>query len=231
MQTRIPPVRYVNLFPGRTGSTYLTSHMNSHPQIVARYEILVKCPDSWEAQLDCLNELFDKKRFPLIRAVGFKSKLNQILDRKAFQSYIIERNFKVIHQIRTNHLKHIVSVIRARTLRSEQGTSNLLDPAHTPMGPTEIPEPIFACEKKRLDIADQLDRFVESLELPKLTIVYEDMLKDEKREFKRLWDFLGVDHVPTEGLTRKNTPDDIRKAVTNLDEILEHHPEMQKFVD
>lgn len=205
--------------------------MISHPQIVARYEILGVCRDSWEAQLDCLNELFDKKRFPVIQAVGFKSKLSQILDRKAFRSYIIERNFKVVHQIRTNHLKYIVSVIRARTLRSEQGTSNVLDPAQNPMGAIEIPEPIFARAKKRLNVVGRLDRFVERLELPKLTIVYEDMLKDEKREFKRLWDFLGVDHVPTEGITRKNTPDDIRKAVTNLDEILEHHPEMQKFVD
>ena len=228
---RIPPVRFVTLFPGRTGSTYLTSHMISHPEIVARYEMLSRCRESWEDQLDCMNELFEQKRFPVIQAVGFKTKLSQIMDRKAFRAYIIERNFKIIHQVRMNHLKYIVSVIRARMLRTEQGRSNVLDPHQQPLGAIEIPEPVFARAKKRLNVVGRLDRFVQRLELPKLQIVYEDMLADESRELDRVWDFLGVSKLVTEGITRKNTPDDIRAAVTNLDELLEHHPEMAKFVD
>ncbi|MEM9412494.1 MAG: hypothetical protein AAGA30_15375 [Planctomycetota bacterium] len=230
-EKRIPPVRYVILFPGRTGSTYLAGHMISHPQICARYEILSRVKSSWEDQLVCMNELFGQKRFPVIRAVGFKSKLSQVIDRKAFKAYLIENEFKIIHQVRNNLLKYIVSVIRAKMLRSEQGRSNVLDHDQRPLGPIEIPVPVFTRATKRLNVVGRLNRFVERLELPKLVISYEDLLKDEPSQLRQVWNFLGVDHIPTEGGTRKNTPDDIREAVTNIDEIIQHHPEMAKFLD
>jgi hypothetical protein len=219
------------LFPGRTGSTYLTSHFISHPEIVARYEILGNVRKTWEDQLACLDQLYNKKRFPVIKAVGFKSKLSQIVDRKAFRDYIIERDFRVIHQVRTNHLKYIVSVIRARMLRSKHGVSNLLESDQKPIGAVEIPEPIFARAKKRLNVVGRLDRFVERLPLKKLTLIYEDMLDNEAQELQKAWQFLGVSNTPTEGLTSKNTPDDIRQVVTNLDELIDKHPEMAQFVD
>ena len=228
---RVPPVQYVILFPGRTGSTYLASHMISHPEIAARYEILSRYRDSWEDQLECIETLFNKKRFPVVGAVGFKCKLSQVLDRKAFKAYLQENSVKVVHQIRRNKLKYIVSVIRARMLRSEQGRSNVLDEEQRPIGPIEIPVPIFTRATRRLNVVGRLDRFVERLEVPKMTTAYEDLLADEQQELQRIWEFLGVSNRPTEGATRKNTPDDIRQAVTNIDEILEHHPEMSQFVE
>ena len=64
-----------------------------------------------------------------------------------------------------------------------------------------------------------------------MTTAYEDLLANERVELQRIWEFLKVSNRPTEGATRKNTPDDIREAVTNIDEILAHHPEMVQFVD
>lgn len=228
---RVPPVRYVILFPGRTGSTYLVGHMISHPEIAARYEILSRHRDSWDDQVNCLDKLYGKRRFPVIGAVGFKCKLSQLLDRKAFKNYLQENSIKVVHQVRRNKLKYIVSVVRARMLRSEQGRSNILFKEQYPIGPIEIPVPVFTRASRRLNVVGRLERFVERLELPKMTTAYEDLISNEKKELKRIWDFLDVSNRPTVCDTRKNTPDDIRQAVTNLDEILEHHPEMSRFVD
>lgn len=205
--------------------------MISHPEIAARYEILSRHRESWDDQLDCIDQLFNKKRFPIVGAVGFKCKLSQVLDRKEFKTYLLENDVRIIHQIRRNKLKYIVSVIRARMLRSEQGRSNVLDNDQRPIGPIEIPVPVFTRATRRLNVVGRLDRFVERLELPKITTAYEDLLANESQELKRVWDFLGVSSRPTEGATRKNTPDDIREAVTNIDEILEQHPEMLEFVD
>lgn len=205
--------------------------MISHPEVAARYEILSRFRDSWDDQVDCIEQLFNKKRFPVVNAVGFKCKLSQVLDRKAFKAYLHENEVRVIHQIRRNKLKYIVSVIRARMLRSEQGRSNVLDKEQKPIGPIEIPVSVFTRATRRLNVVGRLDRFVERLELPKITTAYEDLLANEDRELKRIWDFLDVSNRPTEGATRKNTPDNIRQAVINIDEILEQHPEMLQFVD
>lgn len=226
-----PPVKYVTLFPGRTGSTWLASHMQSHPQILARLEMLRRHNATWMEQKACLEELFGPVRHRGIHAVGFKTKIHAVQDWEQFSQYLHQHSFRIIHQVRDNHLKFIVSVVRAKLLRNAQGKSNLMEPSQQPIGPIEIPEPLFARAKKRLNVARYLQEFVDSLELPLIRITYEQLLSDEQGALNRVWDFLGVEHHPTTGRTRKNTPDDLRQAVTNLDELLAHHPEMQQFVD
>ena len=228
---RVPPVRYVTLFPGRTGSTYLASHMVSHPQVCARYEILSRHSDSWETQIECIRTLCEQKHFPVIRAVGFKAKLTKILDRQAFRRYLLANDFRVIHQIRRNRLKYIVSVIRANLLRSEHGRSNVVGDEKKKLGAIEIPVPIFTRALKRFHAVDRLKKFVDKLEVPKLTVAYEDLLQDERGTLQRVWDFIDVPPVETEGFTKKATPDNIREAVTNIDEIVKAHPDMAEFVD
>lgn len=227
----IPPVRYVTLFPGRTGTTWLVSHMQTHPEIVARYEILSRHNTTWQEQKACLDELFEQKRFPVIKAVGFKTKIHAIGDWARFFDYLHEKDFRIIHQIRENQLKFVVSVVRAKMLRNAEGQSNLFHQHQQPIGPIEIPEPLFARAKKRLNVAKQLQAFIDTLQLPKLKVVYESLLDDEQAALDQVWDFLEVSRAPTRGLTRKNTPDDIRQVVTNLDELIKHHPEMARFVD
>ena len=219
------------MFPGRTGSTFLTDHMKSHPEICARFEILSRHPDSWESQLECMTTLFQTKRYPHIKALGFKCKLTGVLDQDAFGQFLRDWNFRIIHLVRENHLKFIVSVIRSRHLRSEQGRSNLLEKGQDPIGPITIPEPVFARAKKRLNVASRLQDFVEASGLSTLRIAYEDLISDESRVLAGVWEFLEVQPHETVSTPRKNTPDDIRKAVLNLDELIAHHPEMARFLD
>ena len=230
-KNRIPPIKYVTVFPGRTGSTYLASHMQAHPNIVSRFEILGRRATSWERQFRILKELFETKRDPQIQAIGFKTKIHAVLNLEVFSNYISEHQFRIIHLIRRNKLKFIVSVVRAKMLRRTEGVSNVFARNQEPIGPVEIPVDKFTRATKRLNVANRLQQYVDTLDLPKLKIAYEDLLNNEQATLNGVWDFLDVQRVSTQGVTRKNTPDDVREAVTNLDELLERHPEFIEFVD
>lgn len=228
---RPPPVRYVILFPGRTGSTYLTDHMASHPQIVANYEILSQYQESWQQQEEFLNDMIGTKRRPRIHAIGFKTKITSVMAPFKFEEYLKENDFRVIHLTRKNQLKFIVSIVRAKQLRAQTGTSNLIFQNQEAVGSTTISLVEFAKAKRRLRRRYRLTRIVDRMKLPSLEIAYEDLLNDEQATLKQLWDFLDVRNVATVGKTRKNTPQDLRQAVSNLDEIIDNHPEMARYVD
>ena len=228
---RPPPVRYVMLFPGRTGSTYLTDHMASHPQIVANYEILSQYQESWDQQKAFLDDMISTNRRPRIQAIGFKTKITSVLAPFKFEKYLKENDFRVIHLTRDNQLKFIVSIVRAKMLRAKTGTSNLIFQEHQAVGPTAIPLVEFAKAKRRLRRRNRLSRIIDRIKVPTVELSYEDMLQNEQSVLKKLWGFLNVKNIATVGRTRKNTPQDLRTAVTNLDEIINHHPEMARYVD
>ena len=231
MEKRQPPVRYVILFPGRAGSTYLTDHMGNHPGIIANYEILSQYQQSWEQQKAFLDEMVVTKRNPRVVAIGLKTKVRDVLNWKQFSSYLQQHEFKVIHLTRTNQLKLVVSVVRAELLRQEYGASNLIRDQYNEIGPTTIPLERFERARKRIRRQRMLGRRVKQLQLPTLEITYEGLLGNERAVLNQVWDFLAVPKIQTTGRTRKNTPQDLRSAVLNLDEILQHYPEMASFVD
>lgn len=231
MEKRQPPIRYVVLFPGRSGSTYLTDHMGSHPSIVANYEILSQYQRSWSQQKDFLDEMVTTKRNPRVVAIGLKTKVRDVLDWKQFATYLQQHEFKVIHLTRTNQLKLVVSVVRAELLRQQCGASNLIRDQFNEIGPTVIPLEKFERARKRIRRQRMLGRKVARLKLPTLEITYEGLLNNERAVLNQVWDFLEVPSSQTSGRTRKNTPQDLHSAVLNLDEILQHYPEMASFVD
>ena len=231
MELRQPPNRYVLLFPGRTGSTYVTDHMASHPEIVAYYEVLCQYRESWQQQRMYFDQTLLKKRVPNIKAIGFKTKLSLVMDLDAFESYLAEHQFKIINLTRKNHLKFVVSIVRAKMLRAQNGSSNLIENEHEELGPTTIPLADFAKAKTRLRRKNRISQLIDRTKLPNLEVAYEDLLNDESGTLKKIWDFLEVKNIATTGRTRKSTPQDLRNAVVNLDEILAHNPEMVRYVD
>ena len=231
MENRKPPVRYVILFPGRTGSTYLTDHLGSHPNVVANYEILSQYQRSWEQQKEFLDELVHTKRKPSILAIGLKTKIRDVLDWRRFEEYLIHEQFRVIHLSRENQLKLVVSVVRAELLRQQSGVSNLISKQYEELGPTIIPLERFEKARRRIRRQLRLGRIVKNMSLPKLEITYENLLHDEYNVLNRVWSFLQVPRFRTAGRTRKNTSPNLRESVLNLDEILRQYPEMNSFVD
>jgi LPS sulfotransferase NodH len=120
--------KFIILTTQRTGSTLLWQFLNLHPQIDGHGEVFLKMmkrEDSFNAYINGLRLGGVKKVFfykelideffihlenhapPETRAIGFKLMYNQLNPK--LKSYLIKNDFGILHLIRKNYLKIIIS--------------------------------------------------------------------------------------------------------------------------
>ncbi|WP_297529689.1 hypothetical protein [Thiohalobacter sp.] len=210
--------RYVLLFEGRTGSSYLTTLLDAHPRIHAMKEGLRQFRTrGHDVQARWVREVFHAPPVSRIGCRGFKTKLRDIADPEAFSRLLQSEGPRVLFMRRRNRIKCVVSQIRSRMLKERTNHYNAYRQQDR-LPPVAIPTALFdrlLRERERLDA--ELESFVEQLDLPRLDIFYEDILIDEVALKQRVLEFLGVPHRDTRAQTFKNTSDDLRESVTNLE--------------
>ena len=221
--------KYVILFQGRAGSTLLTEHMRSHPNISAQYEAFSTLPKEWSVQLDWMTNLFyAENRGNPTQVIGFKTKLSDIADQDLFANFVQDNKIKVIHLFRKNLVKLIVSVIRADRLRKTSGNSNLYDQKNS-LGKIHIDPTEFRKQKKRIRLYRELREYIDGMNVDVCRVRYEDLLYNLDRTLNRLWRYVGVKKHQTDAEVLKNTPDRLEDAVENLDELRASFPEYERF--
>ncbi len=223
--TRAVRTRFITLFIGRTGSTWLMDMLHRHPWVTALGEEIGRRKHlPAREQNDWLNRFYGSPS-PLALAHGFKTKLWNVRDRDHLRSLIRTRRIRVVRLTRRNTLRAAISTIRSHELHAVTGDWNARSARERP--------PPSAIDLAQLDalIAGRerehaaLEAFVRALDTPALEIAYEDLLHDRDAQLKRLARFL---RTPLVGLvadrTRyaKNTPEDLSRAVANLDELRAH---------
>jgi LPS sulfotransferase NodH len=216
---------FVILFEGRSGSSHLTSLLNSHPNMRARPEELVKIKQRGEGaqeQIDWVLRSLEAPPNSPLQAVGFKTKLRDVIDRDAFTSALHDRRARILHLERQNLVKLAVSSINAARLAKSTGKYNLLkDTDRLPAAPIDVDE-LRTNITRRAEWQDMLRAYLESIELPILHLTYEGLLAGETRTLGRVFSFLDVPSAPVSSPILKNTPDDLRQAVSNFDELRSH---------
>lgn len=217
---------YVILFIERDGSTYLTSLLMSHPDIQAIYErfaVLKQKGVNAHDQLEWASRYLARPMISRYKAVGFKTKLVDVLDPDGFVDLLRQKNCKIIQMRRRNFIKAVVSKINARRLYEASGNWNLYNEADR-MPAFEIDPQTFDQLLKEREQADRdLSDFVGSLELPTINVEYEDLLINKSKTLCEVFNFLGVQNLPVESKTLKHTSDDLRQVVQNLDELRAHY--------
>lgn len=251
-----PPTRFVILFEGRTGSSYLVDALSSHPCIRADGEILDRFVayrnglDGRARRLSASDEDADRAVLPAepnadrtqlyaamdllmttsdsIRAVGFKTKLRSILDRDGFETLLRSLNVKIVHMVRDNVVKQVISSFNSARLYKRTGEWNLLDqsdalPAFT-IDPAEFSSVLRAREQAEDGLAAFVDKLGRRAEtgaagLSVLTLRYEDILKSARRVHDVVQNYLGVAERELSTRVLKNTSDDLRTVVSNFDEL------------
>lgn len=211
---------YVILFIERDGSTYLSSLLISHPEIQAVYErfaVLKQKGGQAKEQLDWMRSYYTPPIIGRKAAIGFKTKLVDVIDRDGFTRILQEKGVSVIQMQRYNRVKAVISRINARRLHDKSGNWNLYKEEDR-LPPMEVDPALFAQYLQEREAADEeLDQYVAGLNLPKLRIRYEDLLTSRDEVLDSLFAFLNVRPLRLEGKTLKNTSDDLRDVVLNFD--------------
>lgn len=213
---------FVTLFVERSGSTYLSTSLNAHPDVLSLREPL---SDMKQRGCDGIEQLTWVREFlapPLIsrsRARGFKTKLIDIMEPEGFADLLRQNDCRIIQLQRRNTVKAAISTINARRLWEASGNWNLLNEedrlSSFVIDEAELDHLLE--ERERWD-AD-LERYVETLGLPTLQLFYEDLLLDEEEFISRVFDFIGVDTRPVRGRTIKNTSDKLSEVIKNIDDL------------
>ncbi len=220
LRSRVTP--FVILFIERDGSTYLTSLLGSHPEVRAVYErfaVMRQKGESAEAQLTWARGYLKPPLLGLAGAVGFKTKLVDVLDPDGFAVVLREAGCRILQMQRRNHIKAVVSRINARRLHEASGNWNLYRAEDRRPPLTVVPEEFDGYLRERKDAESQLQAYVTRLDLPTLALVYEDLLSARESTLRRVFDFLGIRRMPLAGRTLKHTSDNLREAILNFDEL------------
>jgi LPS sulfotransferase NodH len=214
-------VRFVVLFQGRTGSTYLIEGLNAHPAVRAEGEqlVTVELIGNAVAQLQWVEKYFRDEPTEEVLAVGFKTKLKDVVDPDGFSELLRKHGVSVILMQRRNIIKWVISFFNSVRLKKETGDWNLYRAGERPppfaIDPEQFDSWLGAVvEKNRL-----LEEYVTALRLPVLALVYEDLLSDEPSFWKQALSFLDVPLAPVQGKCIKATSDNLREIVANFDEL------------
>ena len=211
---------FVLFLVARVGSTYLTTVLASHPQIMALGEELRdREGEGAAAQLEWSRKFLTPPLVGRHRSRGFNVKLVHLADRDAFAQLLREKDCRILHMARRNRIKAVVSRLNGSRLFDKTGMWGLFDESKRPPPLTvdlaQFDE--FLRHRERVD--RELEDYVGRLGLRSLNLYYEDMLGDEDGFLRNLYAFLDVDPHPVKGQTLKITSDDLRKAIVNFDEV------------
>jgi LPS sulfotransferase NodH len=213
------PTPFIVLFPGRTGSTWLISCLDSHPAIEAEGEQLVR--RSPRSQRRWVERFYGRRRRDVL-ARGFKTKLKDVWDLDAFRDLLHEGEARVIVLARRNTIKLAVSTINARRLHEQTGRWNRsrgtepLPPFD--LDPADLERVIRECRERD----ERLAAFAGTLDLPRLALFYEDLLAEPEARLREALAFLDVPSAPLVSEVVKNTDDDLSRVLVNYQDLRAH---------
>ena len=207
--------RFVVVFPGRTGSSWLRDALERHPCVTMRGEMLVGLDA--DAQRRAVAQVFGRVRGG--RAAGFKTKLKDVAD-PAFLAEMIERyDATVVRMRREDLLRLALSRINARRLHDAAGRWNAGEGV-APVEARAIDPGVLreALESARGEV-DRVEAFVRRLDRPVVEVAYHEILQDPAAVLGRIQSVLGVPPRSLESRVVKNTTEDLTEAIPNLEEI------------
>jgi LPS sulfotransferase NodH len=212
--------RFVICFQGRTGSTFLVEALDAHPDVRCEYELMssnrgVATPEEQVARARQFLMTSDDHR-----AVGFKTKLNDVLDPTLFARMLQSVDAGIVLLRRRNVVKQVVSWCNAERVFKRTGDWNLYAGDAMVAQPIEIGIATFNDRLNEIVRSEErLSRYVESLSCPRLDIYYEQLLTDRDAVLARIFDFVGVEPTTSRGRTIKSTADDLRVVLANFAEL------------
>lgn len=228
-------VKFIVLSTQRSGSTFLVTALSSHPRIHCYEEIFLRTNHNSETYLTYrtatlnrrLAHLFQRKQLiaeylmnlytasePSGDAVGFKLMYPQIRQLPEITAWIKEHKIKVIHLIRQNTLKVIVSHQAAKKRKLYHLTRPLEQVSKIHLPPRKVKTSLVyltqQVQKYRRIFADN----------PYLEVTYESFVAHQDYETQRILQFLQIEpFIPLTSPLVKINPDSLPELIENYEEI------------
>jgi len=229
-------VKFIILFQGRTGSSFIRDRLYGCSRIKIDGEVFsidaqrcFKETDAWTKRLKLeytqgvqykyLQELVDFKH-PDILACGVKTQFKDVvLHPSYFFTFIEENQIRVIHSYRENFIKHAVSRINAERIFARDNCWNLWG-NQSPLEPLHVNIPVFDAHLQSVEWDAAVIRvFLQDIRTPVFPLPYENLVGDEDAVFRSIFDFIEVPYEVTPVTIKKATPDNLRLALENYDEV------------
>jgi len=217
---------FVIIFQGRCGSTYLVEALDAHPEIECtgeKFAALKKQQHNANDQLEWAKYHFTTAESPETSEKGFKTKLRDVLDLPGFKKLIQSLNTRVIHLRRRNVVKLTMSSFNSVRLKHKTGDWNLYKSSEKLSETVVDPETFASWLGNVEERAVKELSFVERLELPTLTLFYEEFLGNSTKYFEKIFSFLDLPFYEVKGNAIKSTSDDLRLAISNFEELKSHY--------
>jgi LPS sulfotransferase NodH len=153
---------------------------------------------------------------PGVDSIGYKVNYSQINRYDAMLSWIKDNDIKIIHLIRTNLLKRLVSH-KIANIRNLQHSTVSVDPIKVHID-TSILENDFRRRQQRFE--KYRKRFSKTFNMPFIEISYESLLSNFDTELKTVLRFVEVDPFsPLSSDQVKVNPDRLEDIIENYDEV------------
>jgi hypothetical protein len=236
--------RFLIIFEGRNGSSYLVSLLNSHPAVLCYPEVLVGLPAA--AQTEVVQRVASAADLRPINAyagadryhrhgfaakwqagpypvLGFKAKVTDMLGAPGLILELQRHGYRLVHLRRENLLKSVTSHMNALKLQEKfDGISNASRPDQV-MGGIEIDLAKFDYFLARRVLSESLHAwFYENFAGEKIRVSYEELIADEPAFMARFLAFIGAPARVLHGTFHKNTPPSLHEAVLNYDAFARH---------
>lgn len=225
-------IKFVVLAAPRTGSNWVCSMLNSHPEILCHHEIFN--PEGIHYALDHRNgdlnfgDMEDRERTPLLfltrlwrqtfgcRAVGFK--LNRRQNQAVFQSVLNDSEVRKIVLSRRNRIKTFVSEMLAEQTGEWESYETSCTGGAKGKVNVEL-KALFAHIALNRDYYAQIQDSLHATGQTFLHVVYEDLKFEE--EWMKMLKFLEVSSgsQPLIPGTKKQHSTDLRDLISNFTEL------------
>lgn len=228
--------RFVVLTAPRTGSNFLCSLLNSHPQILCHHELFnasgIFCSlDLRSRSAYYFGTLAERDRDPLgflarvwgksfgHPVVGFK--FNRGQNRAVFEAVVADRDVGKIVMRRRNRIRTYVSEMIAQLTGEWESYPGIRLSASPPRIPVP-PAGLFRFVEHNQTWFGDVDRWLGDSGQSALAVDYEDLVAGGG-DGRRIFEFLGVDPgaAGLKAATRKQNPAGLEALIANFDELAE----------
>jgi len=207
--------RFAIIGHARTGSNYLLNGLKSSPSIRMYHEIFADHNRQIGKDFDKIFSTIFQYESKATRIVGFKIFYNHLTEEE-WKKFMACKDLKVIHLIRRNRLRTIISLeIAFKTGQwMKSKNSGRLTEKRITLDPSKLIERLEQIENEE---AAARARFRDR---QTLEIVYEELVQAPQEVFASVGRYLGIDGIDSGRIRlKRQNPETLQQLIVNYDEV------------